>query len=199
MNSGVSAQIEQAYFGLWYGMLVALALYFLKVILAIVLRWRVGTALTPGLAGDQAQTFFPRVLAMFGMHARTSETLGTTRLRATIGLRLLCWGAVPLLIYFHRQMNAATIGPETLITALVVLNALQIELYEITHDRADVTLPRWWFGRTIHRWHDLVALTDRDPWMMTMHFADGRRVKVHKYIVDHADFMTVAKAAIRNI
>jgi hypothetical protein len=199
MNPGVNEQLERAYMGLWYALLIAVALFFVKVILSILLRWRVGGALTPELSDEHPQTFFPRVLSMVGMFGRPVQTLGLTRLRPTIGLRLAYWLGIAGLIYFHRQMNAPTIGLESLILALVVATALHTELYEITYDRADVTLPRWWFGSTVHRWRDLVAVTDKDPWMITMHFANGTKVKVHKYIVGQAEFMAVAQAAIRNI
>ncbi len=199
MNSGVREQLDQAYAGILFALLIAVALYFLKVVLALVLKRRLNSRLAPGLSEDDAQTFFPRILALIGLNAAPRQTLGSVRLRPTMGLRLVCWGGLLLLVYIHRQMNAPALGPETLITGLVFINALHVELYEVEYDRADVMLPRWWFGRSVHRWRDLVEVTARDPWMMTMHFSDDRRVKVHKYIVGHAEFMAVAKAAVRNI
>jgi hypothetical protein len=199
MNTTVSEQIGQAYLGIWYAILLAVALYFLKVIIALVLKMRMRSTLAPGLLDDAPQTFFPRVLSLVGMGARARQTLGVTRLRATLGLRMVIWGGFILMLLLHRQMGGQPWGPETLIAALVLLNAVQIELYEIAYDKVEVTLPRWWFRRSLHRWRDLVAVTDKDPWMMTLHFADGRRVKVHKYIVGHAAFMAVAKDSIRNV
>ena len=198
MNTTVGEQIDQAHLGIWYAILLAVALYFLKVIIALVLKMRMRSTLAPGLVDDAPQTFFPRVISLVGMSARASQTLGLTRLRATMGLRLVGWGGFVLMILLHQQMGAQLLGPETLIAALVLLSAIQIELYEITYDKVELTLPRWWLGRTAHRWRNLVAITDKDPWMMTLHFADGRYVKVYKYIVGHAEFMAVAKDAIRN-
>ena len=199
MNATVGEQIDRAYLGIWYAILLALALYFLKVIIAIVLKMRTRSTLAPGLVDDAPQTFFPRVLALVGMNARSTTTLDVARRRATIGLRAVCWGGFLVAVYLHGLIGAQPVGLETLIIALILVNALQIELYEIAYDKVEVSLPRWWFGRSTHRWRDLVAITDKDPWLMTLHFSDDRRVKVHKYIVGHADFMAVANDAIRKL
>ncbi len=199
MNTSVGEQIDQAYLGILFAILLAVALYFLKVIIAMVLKLRMHSTLAPGLVDDAPQTFFPRVLALVGMNAPAAQTLDAMRLRTTLGLRLVSWGGLAIMIYLHHLMGGQAIGLETVLAALILVNAIQIELYQITYDKVMVTLPRWWFGRSTHRWRDLVAITDKDPWMMTLHFGDGRRVRVHKYIVGHAEFMAVANDAIRKL
>jgi hypothetical protein len=198
MNTAVGEQIGQAYQGILYAILLAVGLYFLKVILSIALKGRLAPGLAPDLSEVGSPTFLTRILALVGHSAPIRQTLGTTRLRATMGLQIAYWGVLAALIYIAHGMNAQVIGIEGLLCLAVFVTALHTSLYEITYDKVDVTLPRWWFGRTMHRWRDLVAVTDKDPWMVTLHFADGTRVKVHKYIVGHAEFMAVARDAIRN-
>ena len=199
MNAIVSDQIGQAYQGIWFAILLAVALYFLKVILSIVLKGRTAPGLAPDLSEVGAPTFLTRILALVGHRARVGQSLGTVRLRATLGLQISYWGGLVLLIYVAQTMQAPLVGIETILSAAVSLTALHTSLYEVTYDKAEVTLPRWWFGRTTHRWRDLVSVTDKDPWMVTLHFADGRRVKVHKYVVGHAEFMALARDAVRSI
>jgi hypothetical protein len=198
MNTAVGEQIGQAYQGIWYAILLAVALYFLKVILSIAFKGRLAPGLAPDLSEVGSPTFLTRILSLVGHKAPIRQTLGTVRLRATFGLLIAYWGGLAALIYIAHGMQAPVIGIEGLISLAVFVTALHTSLYEITYDKVDVTLPRWWFGRTIHHWRDLDAVTDKDPWMVTLHFADGRRVKVHKYIVGHAEFMAVARGAIRN-
>jgi hypothetical protein len=199
MNTDVANEISQAYLGFWYTLLAGVGLYFIKVIIAILLKRRVSPLVAPGLLETDNQTFFPRLLSLMGMNAAPAQTFAARRLRATIGLRLLMWGAVFAMVYFHHQMGEQLISFASIIVALVGINAVHIELYEIEYDKVEMVLPRWWFGHTSHRWRDLVAVTDKDPWLATLHFADGRRVKVHKYIVGFPEFMAVAKDAIRNL
>jgi hypothetical protein len=198
MNTAVGEQIGQAYQGIWYAIVLGVALYFLKVILSIALKGRLSPGLAPGLSEVGSPTFLTRILSLIGHRGQARQTLGTTRLRATLGLQLAYWGGLAMLIYISSTMKAQLVGPETLICFAVFVTALHTSLYEITYDKVDVTLPRWWFGRTTHRWRDLDAVTDKDPWMMTLHFSDGSRVKVHKYIVGHSEFMAIAQDAIRN-
>jgi hypothetical protein len=198
MNPDVATEISNSYQAFGYTILAGVGLYFLKVVIAILLKRRVSPLVAPGLSDEQPQTFFPRVLSLVGMNARPPQTFSLIHLRSTVGVRLLMWGAVAAMFYFHHQMGEPTIGFGSLILLATVISAFDHEFYKITYDRVEVQLPRWWFGRTLHRWRDLVAVTDRDPWLATFHFSDGGKVKVHKYVVGYVDFMAVAQDAIRN-
>lgn len=199
MNTAVSEQIGQAYQGILYGIVLAAVLYFLKVILAIVLKRRVAAGLAPGLDTSDGQTFFPRILSLVGLNGRPTTSLNRTELRTTFGIRAFCWGITAAMIPIAISMNAKVIGLESLLFVLALVHTVQITTYRITYDNSDVSLPRWWFGTTTRPWKKLVAVTDKDPYFYTFHFADDVRVKVHKYIVGHAEFMAVARDAVRNI
>lgn len=199
MNSAVSAQMERVSAGLYSALLVAIALVLVKLVLSLVLRRRLGPGLAPGLDVGRVSAFVNRALHGVGLLGTVPRTMGMTRLRIAPGLRLLAWAILGLVVYLHRQMQVPAFGMESLLVGLALLGTVHLTLYEIRHDRADVILPRWWFGHSTHRWRDLVAVIDRDPFFVTLHFTDGRHVRVHKFIVGQAEFMAVAGAAIRNI
>lgn len=199
MNPSVQDHLDKAFIGFLWLLVIGAAIYFVRFVLTLALKRRVKSGLLPGMADDDGQTFFPRLLALIGGGAAPQQTLNVVKLKSTLGLRLVIWGGFVGMIVLHQMMSAPPMGLETLLAVLVLVSALQITLYEISYDRTEVSLPRWWFGRTTHRWRSLVAITDRDPWMMTFHFADGQKVKIYKHIVGRADFMKTAENAIRDI
>jgi hypothetical protein len=194
----MEAELFNVYQVIGYGILAAAGLYFLRAILTILLKRRVAPGLAPGLDASDSQTFFPRVLSLVGLNARPTTSLNRTELRTTLGIQALCWALTLAIIPIAISMNARLVGPESLLFVLALVNAVQMTSYRITYDKTEVTLPRWWFGSTTRPWRKLVAITDKDPYFYTFHFADETRVKVHKYIVGHAEFMAVARGAIRN-
>jgi hypothetical protein len=128
-----------------------------------------------------------------------TETLGTRRLRATLGLKLLYWGVFAALIVAVGQMHAPLVGIETAILMLVLSLTLHTTFYEISYDRDTITLPRWWFGHTTHRWCDLEAVTDRQGWFLAFHFRGGKVVQTHKYVVGYAALREKANAVLREV
>jgi hypothetical protein len=191
---------QMAGFGnaLWIGILGAVGIYFLRVILTMILRRKVAPELVPGLSAEDSQTAMPRFLSMIGVGARPASTFGTFRLTTSLGIKILWWAGLAALVYFARQMQARVIGPESLIIVMVAVQAVQSQFYEIEYDAKTVSLPRWWFGKTVQPWRKLVAVTDKDPYFYTFHFADQSKVRVYKYIVGHDEFMKVARNAVRD-
>ena len=134
MNSVVQERLDQAFTGLVWLVVLAAAICAFKVILALVMKRRVNPGLLPGLSEQDHGTFFPRVVALIGHSATPQQTFGLTRLQTTLGLRLVAWCGVVVIALLHNSMNAPRFGLESLILALVALNAVQVTLYEIAHD-----------------------------------------------------------------
>jgi hypothetical protein len=195
----MEAELANFVYYLGWISLISAGLYFAKVILAIVLKSRVGPDLAPSVRDVGRPDSMAQFLSLLGHRAKPTETLGTVRLRATLGIQVAYWGGVVLLFYLHIQMRAPVFGMETIILMAVLLTALHTSLYEVSFDKETITLPRWWFGRTTHRWKDLVAVSTRDRWFLAFSFAKGPTVKVHKYIVGYARLMETAQEAMRDI
>jgi hypothetical protein len=174
------------------------ALYLVRLVLAVVLKSRVGPDLAPSVRDVGRPDSMAQFLSLLGHRAKPLETLGTVRLRATLGIQLAYWGGVVLLLYFHFQMRAPIFSIESLVLMAVLLTALHTSLYEVSFDKETISLPRWWFGRTTHKWTDLLAVNTRDRWFLAFSFAKGPTVKVHKYIVGYARLMETAQIAMRD-
>lgn len=179
--------------------LASLGLLLVSVVLAVALRGRYRAGLMPGLRDVGGATFLPRVLSLIGQGARVPETLGTRRLRATLGLRLLYPAVLVLLVQTLIVMHEPLLSPGTALLALVVFLTIHAWAYEIRFDRETISLPRWSLGRRSFRWADLEAVTDRDPWFVTFHFRGGRRVSAHKYVVGYGLLMEAAQKALREV
>jgi hypothetical protein len=168
------------------------------VVLRLVLAWRLRKRMPVGLVPQGGEVLRPdgmsRLVSLIGVDAQVSDTMGTRRLRATLGLRLLYWGVLVALIVAAGQMQAPLVGIESLILATVVYLALHTSFYEISYDRDTITLPRWWFGTTTHKWRDLEAVTERQGWFLAFHFRGGKVVQAHKYVVGYAALREKAKA-----
>lgn len=187
-----------ALFGSLGWMLAAGAAFWLaRAALVILLRKRVTPDLAPRIGDLSRSDGASLLLALLGHKAPPIETMGTLRLRPTLGLRLGWWAGALTLAVVHNRMEAPPLGPETLILLLVLGMALQTSLYEISFDRQTVTLPRWWFGRTTHRWADLLAIGQRDRWYVTFDFHKGPRVYVQRYIVGYDRLVEAARKALR--
>lgn len=172
-------------------------------ILRLVLAWRLRKRLPAGLVPQTSELHQPdagtRLVSLIGLHAAPAETLGTYRLRPTLGLKLVYWGVLAALFVVSQQMQAALLGPETAILCVVLYLALHTSFYEISYDRDTITLPRWWFGHTTRNWRDLDAVTERQGWFLAFHFRDGTVVQAHKYVVGYAALREKAKAALREV
>jgi hypothetical protein len=173
------------------------------VVLRLVLAWRLRKRMPVGLVPQGGEVLRPdgmsRLVSLIGVDAQVSDTMGTRRLRATLGLRLLYWGVLVALIVAAGQMQAPLVGIESLILATVVYLALHTTFYEISYDRDSITLPRWWFGTTTHKWRDLEAVTERQGWFLAFHFRGGTVVQAHKYVVGYAALRDKVKAVLREV
>jgi hypothetical protein len=172
-------------------------------VLRHVLSWRLRRRLPKGLVPHGHDLTHPeamgRLVSLIGHGSPPAETLGARRLRATLGLRLLCWAALSVACALAVQMQARLLGIETALIVVLGYLALHTSLYEITDDRDTVTLPRWWFGRTARKWRDLVAVVDRRGWYLDFHFRDGTVVQAHKYVVGYAALRKKAEAILREV
>jgi len=173
------------------------AIFLLKIVLGIVLRNRLAPGLVPHVNELSQPDSTSRFIALIGRNARPDETLGTRRLRTTLGLKAVYWLVSLAIAVTLKTMDAPIFGLETLIFALVLAMALHASLYEISYDRQAITLPRWWFGRTTRKWKDLLAVSVRDGWFMVFHFDDGQSIYVHKYVVGYPQLLETARKAAR--
>jgi len=195
----VDAEIQAFFRELGWHALAGIAAMLLSVVLAIALKGRFAPGLAPGMGDLRGGAFLPRVLSLLGMGARPDHTLGETRLRASLGLRLLFPGALALCLWLGARMAAPFVSPLTAILLILAFQTLHVWRYEIRFDVRTVTLPRWSIGHRSFAWTDLEALTDRDPWFLTFHFRGGRRVTAHKYVVGHRLLREAAQKALREV
>ena len=195
----MDAEIQAFFRELGWHALAGIAVLLLSVVLAIVLKGRFAPGLAPGMDDLRGGAFLPRVLSLLGMGARPDHTLGETRLRASLGLRLLFPGALALCLWVGAEMAAPPVSPLTAILLILAFQTLHVWRYEIRFDARTVTLPRWSIGHRSFAWTDLEALTDRDPWFLTFHFRGGRRVTAHKYVVGHRLLREAAQKALREV
>jgi hypothetical protein len=172
-------------------------------VLRIVLAWRLRKRMPAGLVPRGGELHQPdgmsRIVSLIGVDAAVTETLGTRRLRATLGLKLLYWGVLAALIVAVGQMRAPLFGIESAILLLVLYLALHTTFYEISYDRDTITLPRWWLGSTTHKWRDLEAVTERQGWFLAFHFRGDKVVQAHKYVVGYAALREKAEAVLREV
>lgn len=195
----MEAELEQyfTYFG--YLSLAGTALFFLRLVLSLTLKKR----LTPGLVPDLVEATKPdglsRFVALIGYRTVPSNTLGTRRLRATLGLKLVFWGLLVAAAYVPLALDVSVLGLETAMLAPLLYLAIHTSLYEISFDHETVTLPRWWFGKTVRRWKDLDAVVENQGWSQSFHFRDGTVVYVHKYVVGFPELRDTAWKAMREV
>jgi hypothetical protein len=183
----------------FWAILTGIALFVLRVVLSLALRKRFASGLVPTLTElDQADST-SRLFALIGQHGEAHNTLGTRRLPASLGLKLLYWGVLLAMAYVFRQMSVSWLGVETVLLAVVFCLAVHTSLYEIAFDRDTITLPRWWLGRSTRRWRDLDAMVSPPGWFLAFHFRDGTVIHAHKYVVGFAELREVANAALREV
>ena len=195
----MQAEVERFVWTLALSAVGGVLFYIVRLVLARRLRKRLPAGLVP-LAGEMGQPDAgTRLVSLIGVDAKPAETLGTHRLRASLGLKLVYWGVLAAQFFVSLEMQARLIGPESAILCTVLYLALHTSFYEISYDRETITLPRWWFGRTTRKWRDLDAVTERQGWFLAFHFRDGTVVQAHKYVVGYAALRDKAKAALREV
>ena len=195
----MQAELDRIYWGVALSIAVGVALFVLRIALSFHLRRRLPQGLVPSGSELLQQDAMSRFTALLGHDATEATTLGTHRLRTTLGLRLLYWVVLVAMIVVSARMHAPLLGIETVLTLIVLVLALHTSFYEIAWDRDRITLPRWWFGSTTHEWRDLEAVTERQGWFLAFHFRGGRVVQAHKYVVGYAALREKAQAALREV
>lgn len=193
------AELDQYIAYLGYLSLAGTGLFFLRVVLALTLKNRLPSGLVPGLAEATKPDGLPRFIALIGHQAVPQSTLGTRRLRATLGLKLVFWGLLAAAAYVPLATDLSVLGLESVIWPPLLYLAIHTSLYEITFDRDTISLPRWWFGRTVRRWKDLDAVVENQGWSQSFHFRDGTVVQVHKYVVGFHELRDTARQAMREV
>jgi hypothetical protein len=195
----MQAELERFVWTLVLSLAAGVAFFVLRLVLAWRLRKRMPAGLVPH-GGELLRPYgMSRIVSLIGVDAEAFDTLGTRRLRATLGLKLLYWGVLVAMVVAAGQMNARLLGPETAILGLVLFLALHTSFYEISYDRDTITLPRWWFGRTTRNWRDLDAVTERQGWFLVFHFRGGQVVQAHKYVVGYAALREKVRAVLREV
>ncbi|MCB6177963.1 hypothetical protein LHP98_07440 [Rhodobacter sp. Har01] len=193
----MQADVQKFFAFIWLLVALGVGLFLVKIILAILLKNRAAPGLVPALHEVGRQDSLARFVALIGQNARATVTMGTVRLRASLGIQLAYWGGAILIAVVIGQMGVPVFGIETILLLVVLLAALHTSLYEISYDRQSITLPRWWFGRTTHKWADLLAVTKPDGWFLTFHFDKGPSVRAHKYVVGYRELLETAQKAVR--
>lgn len=192
-------EMPSAFMYIGFGLLAGLGLFFLRVILSIALRKRYAPGLVPDVTEVSRPDGGSRLIALIGQGAAAQHTLGTHRLRASLGLKVLFWGVLAAMVYVADLMGAPMIGFEAAILAFVFYLSIHTSVYEITYDRETITLPRWWFGRTTRKWKDLDAVVERQGWFLDFHFRDGTVIQAHKYVVGYAELRNTANKVLREV
>jgi hypothetical protein len=195
----MQAELDRLLWSLAAAVLGGVALFVLRLVLASRLRKRVAPGLVPKGAELHQPDGMSRLTALLGHTAPETITLGSRRLRATLGLKLLYWVVLGAFIVTAAAMRAPLIGIESALALIVLFLALHTTFYEISWDRDTIALPRWWFGRTTHRWRDLEAVTERQGWFLAFHFRGGKVVQAHKYVVGYAALRDKVEAVLREV
>ncbi len=195
----MQAEVERFVWSLALSLGAGVVFFVLRLILAWRLRKRMAAGLVPQGSELHRPDGMSRIVSLIGVDAPLAETLGTRRLRATLGLRLVYWGVLGALIVAVGQMQAPLVGIESAILLLVIYLTLHATFYEISYDHDTITLPRWWFGHTTHKWRDLEAVTERQGWFLAFHFRGGKVVQAHKYIVGYATLREKVDAVLREV
>jgi hypothetical protein len=193
----MQAELERYFTVLGLMILGGIGLFLLRMILSLLLRKRLTKGLVPELQDLAQPDSNSRFVALIGQGAPVRETLGTTRLRATLGLKLVYWGVALMTVWLLHTLETAGSGIELVLLAVVAYLAVHTTIYEITYDRETISLPRWWMGSTTHRWRDLDAAVDRGGWYVDFHFHDGTVIQAHKYVVGYANLREAARKAMR--
>ncbi len=202
----MQAEFDRLIWTLVLGLVAGAALFVLRIVLAGYLRKRLPAGLVPKGEELHRPDAMSRFISLLGHAAQEAETLGTKRLRATLGLKLLYWVvliamALTLAAMQHPRFGMAVqpLGFEPVLLGVVLYLALHTSFYEISYDREEVTFPRWWFGRTTHKWGQLDAVTEKQGWFLSFHFRDGTVVQAHKYVVGYAALRDKAEAVLREV
>lgn len=195
----MQADIERFSWGLALSLGMGLALFVIRIHLSRTLRKRFAPGLVPMGSELHQPDAMSRFTALLGHDAAEMVTLGTRRLRVTLGLRLLYWVVLLATIAASAAMRAPLFGVEAALTLVVLYLALYASFYKISWNHDRITLPRWWFGRTTHLWRDLEAVTERQGWFLDFHFRGGGVVQAHKYVVGYAALREKADAVLREV
>lgn len=195
----MEARITQLMWALAAMIAVGVVLFILRHVLAWRLRKRLPKGLVPQGRELSRPDSMSRIVSLIGHDAPPAETLGTKRLRTTLGLRLVFWTVWAAIFWAALSMRPPLIGIETGLILVMTYFTLHSTLYEITWDRDTIALPRWWFGRTTRKWRDLDAVVERQGWFLDFHFRDGTVVQAHKYVVGYAALREKANAVLREV
>ncbi len=140
------------------------------------------------------------LLSSRGMAAKAEQSLGTTVMRMTWGARLsaVVFSAMAIVASF----SMGVVDPQTdmilrpVIVGLALLGLAHVFSYELRYDRDVMISQSLIQGRREMPWRELVEIREESNGTYRMRFADGKRVRVQKYLVGMSDFLTRAHGAI---
>jgi hypothetical protein len=168
--------------------------------------------------GRTAGSYFMRPLpgdisaiARLGEAQRPRETLGTTIMTTTSGLRMISLGLTLILLVVLWEMGQSPdmqagqpqiIGSQFItlaMTALLALGVIDIFTYDLQVNRTEMVLRRYGFWTRRFQWDDLMGIDDDKNYQYVLAFSKGGRVKLLKYLVGMPDFLTlIAEILNRN-
>ncbi|MFY0635615.1 MAG: hypothetical protein JXQ91_17520 [Vannielia sp.] len=141
------------------------------------------------------------LLASRGMAKPAEQSLNATVMRTTWGLRLstVLFSGLAVAMAFNfdpaDQMMSTLMPP--LIAGMALLALAHVFSYELRYDR-DVLISQSLIQfRRERAWKELVDLKDEGRGVYRLVFADGKKMRVQKYLVGMSDFLTLASRHIR--
>lgn len=141
-----------------------------------------------------------QLAASVGTTAQPRRTFAETRLRQSIGLRIL-WltatlGLAAGLPTLHHagllRPSGSVPWPELALLAIAVWQSVAAWTWELRYDPVGLSAPVMIVGRRTRLWRNLVAVTDDSPFTLRFHFADGAVIDVPKHVVGRRELLHLA-------
>jgi hypothetical protein len=150
-------------------------------------------------------------IARLGEGQRPRETLGTTIMTTTPGLRLISLGLTLVLLGVLWNMGQTADmqagQPRTVesqwisfvMRGFLVMGLIDMFTYDLQVNRTEMVLTRYGFWTRRFQWDDLLGIDDDRNYQYVLAFSKGGRVKLLKYLVGMPGFLkVVADVLARN-
>ena len=140
-------------------------------------------------------------LASRGMARAAEESLGTAVMKTTWGMRLsavlMALAGVAALVFMDMGLDPAMLRILQLVVAgLALLGIVHVFSFEMRYDRDVIVSQSLLQFRREIAWRDLVDIRDEGGGVYRLTSADGRRMRVQKYLTGMRDFLTRAHGVI---
>lgn len=138
------------------------------------------------------------LIAGIGTHRAAEQSLGTTVMRASIGIKVISILLLPFIcwVLYFDPSGISLAGVPFLREAIVAMAVYAIIFtfsYTVRYDREEIVATGALIFRKTRRWKDLVSIKDAGNYTLIVRFADGRKLNIQKYLVGIRDFINLAK------